>query len=531
MKSSLKALLLNPYLVTKANTRVHPVEPLGLLYMATYAREEIKKCDYPIQVEILDAQLAEGDETILTPRGYRSGLSDEELVYHLKKSAPDIIGLSNNYTAHTQDIIEIARFIRSVLPQCQIVVGGAHATIGHEDMIKEYPELDYVIRGEGEVTFFKLLEALYLEKPCFDVPGLSWRNNGNVVVNAKGPILTELDDLPIPDRSLIPYKRYLDLSKKTYFLTMKSPVGTMFTSRGCMFKCIFCSTQKVWTNQWRTRSAANIVKEIEYLYNEWGVREFCFQDDQFMGSKQRVIEMCKLLVAKKLDISLIAPPGITSALMTEECLKWMRRAGFYRICYSVDVGTDRSQKYVKKPVVLDKVRDLVKKTNRLGFWTYATFVIGFPDETEEEVLECIKFAHSLKVDFTRFYVAQPHLGSKLYEIYEHDGLLVNKKAVENYHDIFDAMFDTKHISAKRLKELRDIGEDTYLKKHVRHLFNPVYFFQEFLPKIFGFKQFGYLWQLLVTEVLPSFFPRSSALGVKALIPTRFLLGRQVRNYQ
>jgi radical SAM superfamily enzyme YgiQ (UPF0313 family) len=481
--------LVNPYITTKKNERLYPVEPLGLLSLATYVNEEIKKKSLDIEIKILDAKLGESELCIRTKRGYRSGLSDDEISNFLKKYNPNLVGIANNYTNHVQDVLELSTLVKNECPNCTLILGGAHATIGHENLIKT-KEVDAIVRGEGEETFKEIILSLYENKDFKKILGVTYKENGQIKINDERPLIEDINTLPIPDRSLIPYKKYLEKTSKTYFLAMNMPIATLFTSRGCPFRCIFCSTHTVWSNKWRARSPENMLKEIKYLMRTYGVKEIAFQDDQFMGDKTRIINLCKLVIKEKLSVSFIVPSGISPALVDEETLDLMKKAGFYRIGFSIDVGTKAAREYVRKPVNLEKIRDLMKKANSKGFWTYGKFVIGFPFEKVEDIHKTIKYAYSLKLDFLRFYVAQPHLGSDLYDIYLKEGK-IDLEWIGGHHLMYESTFGTDYVSPAKLMELRDSAEFEYQKFHLRHFLNPIYLIKEFIPKISSTKKFAY----------------------------------------
>lgn len=496
----LKVLLINPYATLPQNYRTFPVEPLGLMYLATYANKEIKRRSLDIKIHILDTHLGGDDSCIKTKRGYRSGLDDAQLEEALSSFQPDIVGVTNNFTAHVSDALEIIRTVKNVCSNCIIAIGGAHATIAHTDLIK-HPEIELVVRGEGEETFWEIVLAFYEKRGFKEISGITYKEKEEIRLNQDRDLIQDLDALPIPDRSLIPYEKYLSYTVNNYFTTMNKPVGTVFSSRGCHFRCVFCSTQKVWRNKWRSRSPENIIKEIEYLKTTYGVREIAFQDDQFMGDKERIIELCKLIKKRNLNLSFTIPPGISPSLINDNVIDIMSKTGFYRICFSVDVGTKAARAFVKKPVDLDKMRIIVKKANSKGFWTDATFVIGFPYESEKDIKETIQFAYRLHVDFLRFYIAAPHLGSKLYDIYKEKGWLntntFERDDVQNFHSQNNSLFGTEYLSAEQVEALQTTASINYLKFYFRHFLNPVYTFTEFLPKILSMKKLMYSIRLVV----------------------------------
>jgi radical SAM superfamily enzyme YgiQ (UPF0313 family) len=278
---------------------------------------------------------------------------------------------------------------------------------------------------------------------------------------------------------------------------MNQPIATIFTARGCPFRCIFCSTQKVWGNEWRARNPEKILEEIEYLMGTYSVKEVSFEDDQFIGDRNRVKNLCRLIIQRKLNITFIVPPGISPALLDEETLDLMQKAGFYRICFSIDVGTPAAQRYVRKPIKLERMRALIRRANSNGLWTYATFVIGFLNETVEDIHQTIAYAYSLRLDGVIFYIAQPHLGSELYDVYLKEGL-IDEKIIQSHHsfDWGESLFGTKHISAAEMEALRNSAARGYFKCHLQHFLNPVYVIREFLPKISSPRKLAYFARLL-----------------------------------
>ena len=175
--------------------------------------------------------------------------------------------------------------------------------------------------------------------------------------------------------------------------------------------------------------------------------------------------------------------------MNPGLLRAMRDAGFYRLCFSVDVGNERMARQIKKPVMLSKVRPLVRRANRLGLWTYGTFVIGFPDETQAEIKQTIRYAYSLGLDFLRFYIAQPHRGSALYDQLKAAGKL--PPDVEHDRDILDAPADTQHLTADELVALRNEAECGYIYRYALRMLNPWYLLTEFLPKLASWQKLRY----------------------------------------
>lgn len=492
----LKILLLNPYRTTDFNRRTYPLEPTGLLSLATYVRDKLSTKYPSIKISILDTYFNGPSVCRKVKGGYRAGLSDEEISKLLKKENPDIIGISNNYTAYMQDSISLIKLAKKICPQALTIIGGAHATIDHKDLITN-ESIDIVARGEGEETLREIIYSVYRKKPFKNITGITYKLGKKIISNPDRELIEDLDEMPIPDRSFIDYPKYLKKTPEIYFSPLQKPVGTIFSARGCMYRCIFCSTHNVWANKWRSRSPKRILQEINYLRKKYGVREIAFEDDQFMGSKKRVVDLCKLIIKYNLGMSFIVPPGLSPSLLDRETIDYLKKAGFYRISFSVDVGSKKSAMYVRKPVNIDKVRDLIAYANHLGFWTYGFFVIGFPYETVEDLMEVKKYAYDLKMDFVRFYIAQPHMGSDLYDEYLKKGFIDNR--VKKQHTMYDSLIGTEHISAKKLYKMREDFENNYLRYHLKyHMRSMNYLFREFIPKIFGFRRILYFLKLLTS---------------------------------
>lgn len=490
----MKILLLNPYQTKTFNKRTYPLEPTGLLSLATYVRDKLI-VKYPsIKISIFDTYFNGSAICRKNKDGYRSGLSDEEIAFLLKKKNPDVIGISNNYTSYLQDSISLIKLAKKICPKTLMIIGGAHATIDHKVLITN-KDIDIVVRGEGEETFREIIYNVYHNKSLRNVTGITYKIGKRIICNSDRALIPNLDEMPIPDRSFIDYPEYIKKTSGSFFSPSQKPVGIIFSARGCMYRCIFCSTNKVWANRWRSRSAKNILMEIIYLKKEYGIREIAFEDDQFMGSKERIIELCKLIIKSKLGMSFIVPTGLSPALLDKNIIDYLKKANFYRICFSIDVGTKKSALYVRKPLNLDKVRDLVLYANNSGFWTYGFFVIGFPYEKIEDLMETKKYAYDLKLDFIRFYIAQPHMGSDLYDEYLKNGML--NMHINKYQTMYNSLFGTEYISAKKLAKLRNDFENGYLQYHLRHHFISLrYLFKEFIPKILSIKKIFYFLKLM-----------------------------------
>ncbi len=246
-------------------------------------------------------------------------------------------------------------------------------------------------------------------------------------------------------------------------------------------------------------SVERMLKEVSYLHS-LGVREVYFYDDQLLRDKLRIEEFCLKSIEYFPDMT-YSTPGTSPMLMSEELLELMSLAGFYRLCFSVDVGTVKVAKLAKKPVKLEKVRGLVEKANTLGMWTWGTFVMGFPQETKEDIKEMITYASSLGFDFVNFFMLQLHKGSEIYNNLLRSGVIKDDLHGSNSMDY--PLCPSEHLSQQELIALHKEAERTFYKQVARRVFSSS-FIKELWPKINTWTKFKYgvklLWNLVKMKI-------------------------------
>ncbi len=412
----------------------HP--PMGILYLATY----IKSLGY--QVKVLDA-LAEK-------------LSWLQIKKRIKKYSPNVIGISVMFTAYYQDTLELSKKIKKNFPHIKIVLGGAHISIDPDTCIQNN-YIDFVIFGEGEKTFENLLKNINNKKNISKIDGLIYKKGKKIQKNPPRELIKNLDSIPFPDWSLLNLKKY----KFDDGFQMRKPCFIVETSRGCPNHCVYCSAFAVWQHHWRGRSPKNVVDEIEILIKKFGAKEIAFFDDTMSLDQQRMIGICNELINRKINIKWSTPNGIAHWTINKSLLRLMKKAGCYKITFGIESGDPSLRRWIGKPYSLDEAKKLTQYANKLGFWTNATNIIGFPYETMEQIQKTLNYSLESDVDVAYFFRLGLRPGAPVYNIFEKEGLLPKNKKLLLYES---KSCNTKNFTGNQLVQIQKEMYNEFYKK-------------------------------------------------------------------
>ena len=354
------------------------VPPLGIAYLAAVIEKQGHS------VSIIDA--------------FAEALDLHSLEVRVKKIAPDLIGITG-MTPVIDNAFRTAGICRRYAKY--VVIGGPHVSVAGSEVFEQCPDVDYVIQGEGEISFPLLVEALERNKDITNVPGVITRDFSNL----PSPLVDELDNIPFPARHLLPNERYR-------YILSSGKVTTMFTSRGCPYHCVFCD-KAVFGSKWRARSAANVLDEIELVRRDYGIDSIIFYDDLFTLDKKRVLEICQGIIDRELKIEWKCEGRVN--LADKETLTLMKKAGCSMIAYGVESGNQKGLDYLNKGTTVEQIRNAFELTKRAGIRPMAYFVLGIPVETYDDELRTIDFAKEIKPAYAQFSVLSPVPGTKLYD--------------------------------------------------------------------------------------------------------------------
>lgn len=416
--------------------------------------------------------------TILDPEA--ENLNYEEIKSFLKKSSPDIISISCA-TPNFMNASNIAKMIKKEL-NMPVIIGGIHVSALPERTIKNHPEFDIAVIGEGENSFSEICD--YYENKCKnikDIDGIVYRTKSGIKKTKPRKLIENVDTLPFPARQLVDINKYklsvhVDLGKKS---------ATILTSRGCPFQCTYCASYLTMGYRFRFHSDKYVISEIEHLKSKYSISHIVMQDDTFTVNKKRVEKICNALIDKKLDIRWYCFARVDT--VTKEMLALMKKSGCYSIGYGIESADDIILKNIKKNITIEQCRKALKSSNEVGLRTLAFFMFGNPGETRESIEKTIKFARELKPDLAFFNTLIPYPGTEIYDTY----YKTKFEGSENWKDFVaigvNPVIEFKDISTKDLqKYVYKANIQFYLRPlHILHLASQLRSFNELKVYING----------------------------------------------
>lgn len=336
----------------------------------------------------------------------RLGYTFDDLTKEIDSYKPDLVGFTLIATRIKMCYAMIDR-IKELYPQIYTVAGGTHVASFKQKVFRDCQGLDFAVKREGEATFVELLQILVKkEKRYFDIKGLMFIDQeGNFIETPDMDMLEDLDALPYPAYELFDLKNYY---------AWQRGVVPIVTSRGCPFRCVFCSINLTMGYKFRTRSAKSVVDELEYWHKK-GKLKFDINDDEFSFDRKRVEDICDMIVERGLKIELRLFNGIRVSDVYPEMLAKMKKAGFSAITYALESGSPKVLKNIKKAVTVEQALRAVEMTKAVGIETTCNFIIGHPGETYEDALMTLDVIKHVKADKLNVNNVVVYPGTELYE--------------------------------------------------------------------------------------------------------------------
>jgi radical SAM superfamily enzyme YgiQ (UPF0313 family) len=307
--------------------------------------------------------------------------------------------------------------------------------------------------GEGDFTVVHLADTLQEGGDLSRVEGIAYRHEGELIRTPPRPYIENLDALPFPARHLLPQ---LSEYKPTPSAYRNLPQATMITSRGCPYRCAFCD-RSVFGNRYRSRTAQNVVDEMELLITKYGAKEIRFWDDTFNVDQRRVTAICEEILERKLDVTWTCLGRVNH--MNETILEAMAKAGCWQVDYGIESGNQEILNGITKGQSLDLVRKVISITKRTGIGVRGFFMLGLPGETEATMRDTISFAKSLDLTSAVFHITTPFPGTELFKIAAESGELRSDASYDEYMLGFseDVPYVPRGLTAQRVKDFQSMA--------------------------------------------------------------------------
>ena len=432
------------------------------------------------EVQLIDAV---GESPHSMHPGYRpsilvNGLSIREIVARIR-SDTELVGISCLFSHEWPLIRELIATIAARFPGMPIVCGGEHATAVPEQCLADAPALQACALGEGEETVVDLLECTG-GKALADVAGIVFRGPHGPRRTATRARIHNVDEIPAPRWDLTPIERYLESGFS--FGVDRGRTMTLLATRGCPYRCTFCSSPKMWTTRYSTRAPALVVDEIEEFVHRYGAENIDFYDLTAIIDRDWILEFCELLDARRLRITWQLPSGTRSEALDEPVLRAMYRSGCRNVSYAPESGSERTLDAIKKKVKLDRLEGSMRAAARVGLNVKANILIGFPEEREDDLRATLRFILRMArigVHDVSVWTFSPYPGSELFDSLRAAGRLPHLDddyyaSLLSYSDVsgavsYAAALDSKQLQRYRLAGLLLFYGVSYLTHPVRPL--------------------------------------------------------------
>lgn len=454
VNSGLNFCLINPPLKRSKNnfSTISVVPPLGVAYLAAVANDH---CNLSV-IDGLGESLHQ-DYKAVDDGNEVFGLSLQEVVDRIPADV-DLIGLSVMFTSLWEFNKELIELIRSRFPSVRLVLGGEHVTGAHKDILKELGENVVCVLGEGEETLLELLDVK--KNKCLDeIRGIAFFNENKIVVNERRPRIKNIDSIPEPLWEKFPVENYINNGHGGSIINRRSI--PLLYSRGCPFRCMFCSAPDTWGTNYYLREPSQVINEIIENVEKYKLDSVEFLDLVGVFNKKWLREFEKLYLENNLKVNISFSPGTRSESLDLEVLTILKNINVYRVMYAPDSGSDEESKRIKKNVNFQKLFVSMKNCTIVGLPSRANILIGFPGQKKKDLWNTFKVALKcawLGVNDVLIITFYPYSGSEFYKELKQSSDFVNLDTVhlEKYAaaSLTSRHSYTEHISGEVLAIFR-----------------------------------------------------------------------------
>lgn len=420
-------------LFARPHSSVHSAAPpMGILSLIGYLRKYGSH----------DFSIIDGRANLIPAEGMRSRIRDEK---------PDLIGITA-FSMERKQAHEIARVAKEEFPDAPVVIGGPYTTGEWKEVVAD-PNVDYAVVGEGEVTFMNLVKSLEEGVTRPEIKGLAFQDNGEARFTGFPKFVEDLDEIPMAAWDAVDLEFYFYNKKKRSAMNphLRSVRSVpLFTTRGCPYQCTYC--HQVFGKKLRKRSVEHVIEELIYLKRNYDIREIDIIDDIFNLDLDRAKKICDRIVEEKLKIGIAFPNALRADRMDEELVDKLVQAGAYRFVYAIESASPRIQKMIRKNLNLEKAREVIEYTAGKKVSVGAYFMLGFLDETEEEMEMTFDFAINSSLSTATFFILQPFPHTKIWEQAIAAGYPLPANPQEHYYAV---THNISKVPIKRINRIRN----------------------------------------------------------------------------
>jgi anaerobic magnesium-protoporphyrin IX monomethyl ester cyclase len=421
------AMAIDCLLINPRHQGLEKYPPISLIYLATFARKN------GYEVDICEAR------ALL--------LEDEDVLEVVRKKAPRSIGFTF-MTAQFPYVKRLSEAIRKAFPDIIQFAGGTHVNSVPELSLQQLGSLDFLVLGEGEMTFVELLGRLKTgtRLNLEEVKGVAFRQGDGMRRTEPRELIKNLDDLPMPMWELLPIDRYNVFLPSSRYESAKGIALTISGSRGCPYNCIFCASHCVFPRGWRNRSPLLVANELEYLYRKFGVRHYFFVDEVLFYKPDTIRVLAQEIIKRELPLIWAGNARVDSPALTDDVLELVKQAGCVRIDFGVESGSARVLKEIRKGITLEDIYKAHKMVQSHGIATTTMMIVGHPSETREDLVDSLYLVANLRTTYSEFGAATPFPGTDLYALAKKNGWLRSEDWSNYYVSNTYQVMRTEHFS-------------------------------------------------------------------------------------
>ncbi|MCQ5374607.1 MAG: B12-binding domain-containing radical SAM protein [Candidatus Methanomethylicia archaeon] len=413
--------------------------PLGIIQLAAYLEREAED----IEIEVLDCSAQQ--------------INWEDMEKRIVALNPDIVASSALATCNAYVVVRTLETAKRVNPNILTVAGGQHFTSTAQESLETYPEMDVIVRGEGEETLAELVrrasegvgDVKEMTKKFAHIRGLSFRHDGGIFHNPPRPLIDNLETLPYPG-----YHFVRDLMQKYHFAAMAGrevPHALIEGSRGCFQNCTFCSQRRYWQGVLRAKSPKRIADEMEFCYREYGSRFIWLTDDNFVFGK-RAEELADEIIRRGISDELMwfTQARCDDLVKNEALLPKLRKSGLMWVLLGAENPRQSTLNTFNKGITAQDTIEAVKALKRNDIFAHTMFIIGEREDTAESIANLRGFVNDLDPDMAIFAILTPFPGTDLFEEAKNNGWIEDFNW--SHYDMIHAVMPTKTLSRRELQE-------------------------------------------------------------------------------